>query len=135
LNEFQNTQPTFEEFYEAKIVPRLKGLVQKAEVHSGQGGLLAACETRGIREMLEFGTLAIAEGASLSYQYARVFGELSEKEQRRKGDSPDLKHGLLSSVADVLVTHDGDFAFWFDRVPHKQVQVLDHLHKLLDRIV
>ena len=40
LNEFQNTQPTFEEFYEAKIVPRLKGLVQKAEAHSGQGGCL-----------------------------------------------------------------------------------------------
>jgi hypothetical protein len=111
LSEFQNTQPKFEEFYEAKIVPRLKALVQKAETHSGQANLLAACEERGILEMLSFGTLAIAEGASLSYQYARVFGELSEKEQRRKGDSPDLKHALLSSAADVFVTHDGDNQF------------------------
>jgi hypothetical protein len=98
LSEFENTQPKFETFYEAKIGPRLRGLVQRAEEHIGQDGLLAACENRGIEKMLEFRTLAIAEGASLSYQYARVFGELSEKERRRKGDPPDLKHALLSSA-------------------------------------
>lgn len=63
-----------------------------------------------------------------------MFGELSEKEQRRKGDSPDLRHALLSSAGDTFVTHDRDFAFWFDRVPRRGVQVLDHLHKLLERI-
>jgi hypothetical protein len=84
--------------------------------------------------MLEFRSLAIAEGASISYQYARGFGELSEKERRRKGDSPDLKHALLSSAADILVTHDEDFSFWFGRVPRRGVEVLDHLHKLLDLI-
>ena len=135
LREFQNTQPEFDDFYSARIVPRLRGLVKKAEVYSGQKGLLAACEKRGIEEMLEFRTIAIAEGASLSYEYSRLFGELSEKERKRKGDSPDLKHALLSSAADVLVTHDEDFAFWFARVPHKGVEVLDHLHKLFDRIV
>src|ERR1051325_8395690 len=135
LKEFHNSQPQFDEFYQAKIVSRLRGLVETAERHSGLTGLLAACEKRGIREMLKFSTLAVAEGASLSYQYARVFGEMSEKEQRRKGDSPDLKHALLSSTADIMVTHDGDFSFWFDRVPNKGVEVLDRLHKLLDRIV
>jgi hypothetical protein len=134
LSEFGNTQPKFEEFYQSKIIQRLKGLVRRAEEFTGKDGLLAACEKRGIEGMLEFRTLAIAEGASLSYQYARVFGELSEKERRRKGDPPDLQHALLASTAEILVTHDGDFAFWFNRVPHRGVEVLDHLHKLLGRL-
>ena len=134
LAEFGNTKPKFEDFYQAKIILRLKELVQGAEKDSGQDGLFAACEKHGIKGMLEFRTLAIAQGANLSYQYARVFGELSEKAQRRQGDPPDLNHALLSSAADILVTHDGDFAFWFDRVPHKEVKVLNHLHRLLDLI-
>jgi hypothetical protein len=84
--------------------------------------------------MLGFRVLAIAGGASLSYQYARAFREFSEKEKRRSGDPPDLKHALVSSAADLLVTHDGDFAFWFGRVPEKGVEVLEHLHKLLGRV-
>lgn len=134
VSDFGNAQPKFEDFYQERINLRLKELVQSAEKHIGEAGLLAACEKRGIEGMLEFRTLAIAQGANLSYQYARVFGELSEKERKRKGDPPDLIHALLSSAADVLVTHDRDFAFWFDRVPHRGVEVLDHLHKLLDRI-
>jgi len=54
LKEFHNTQPKFDEFYQAKIVSRLRGLVETAERHSGLTGLLAACEKRGIREMLKF---------------------------------------------------------------------------------
>jgi hypothetical protein len=134
LRDFNNAKPEFTEFYEARIVPKLRGLVQGAERHSGQYGLLAACEKRGIEGMLEFRTLAVAAGVSLSYTYARVFGELSEKEKKRKGDPPDLAHALLSSSAQILVTHDRDFAFWFDRVPRRGVEVLDHLHKLLDRL-
>lgn len=134
LDEFGGKQPSFETFYQAKIVPRLRGLIQKAEKHTRADGLLAACEERGLEKMLEVRTLAIAEGASLSYQYARIFREFSEKEQRRQGDPPDLKHALLSSAADILVTHDGDFAFWFGRVPNKGVEVLAHLHQLLKRL-
>jgi hypothetical protein len=100
----------------------------------GPSLLLVACEERGIEGLLSFRTLAIAGGASLSYQYARVFGEFSGKEQRRKGDSPDLNHALLSSAANILVTHDSDFVFWFGRAPNKGVEVLDHLHKLLEHI-
>lgn len=132
LAEFGNMQPKFEDFYQTRIVARLKELVQGAEKHTGRDGLLAACEKRGIEGMLEFRALAIAQGANLSYQYARVFSELSEKAQKRQGDPPDLKHALLSSAADILVTHDRDFVFWFDRVPYKEVKVLDHLHRLLD---
>jgi hypothetical protein len=134
LAEFGNAQPKFEVFYQAKILSRLTGLVRSAEKHSGHVGLVAACEKRGIEGMLDFKTLAIAGGASLSYQYARVFTELSEKERKRKGDPPDLSHALLSSAADLLVTHDRDFAFWFERVAHKGVEVLDHLDKLIERI-
>jgi hypothetical protein len=134
LADFNNQQPKFEVFYEARIVPKLRGLVQSAERSSGQTGLLAACEKRGIEGMLEFRSLAVAAGVSLSYSYARVFGELSEKEKRRKGDPPDVSHALLSSSAQILVTHDRDFAFWFERVPHRGVEVLDHLHTLLGRL-
>jgi hypothetical protein len=56
LRDFNNAQPKFGEFYEARIVPKLKGLVQSAERHSGQNGLLAGCEKRGIEGMLEFRT-------------------------------------------------------------------------------
>jgi hypothetical protein len=134
LAEFGNVQPKFDEFYKARIIPRLIGVVESAERHSGRDGLAMACEKRRILEMLEFRSMAIAAGASISYQYARVFGELSEKERRKKGDSPDLKHALLCSAADILVTHDGDFSFWFGRVPRRGVEVIDHLHKLLDRV-
>jgi len=134
LAEFGGATPSFEDFYEAKIVPHLRGLVESAERYSGGTGLVAACEERGIEGILEFRALAIAGGAALSYQFARVFQEFSEKKKRRSGDPPDLSHALLSSAADLLVTHDGDFAFWFGRVPRKGVEVLDHLHRLLERL-
>jgi hypothetical protein len=86
LAEFGNAKPSYEEFYKTRIEERLKGLVQGAEKHYQCEGLLAACENRGFGGMLEFPTLATAAGASISYQYARVFGELSEKESKRKGD-------------------------------------------------
>jgi hypothetical protein len=88
LAEFGGAQPTFEAFYEAKIIPRLRELVISVERHSGRQGILSACEKRGIEGMLEFRTLAIAGGANLSYQYARVFRDFSEKKKRRGGDPP-----------------------------------------------
>lgn len=134
LAEFGGVPPSFEDFYEAKIVSRLRELVESTEKHSGGTGLVAACEARGVEGMLEFQALAIAGGAALSYQYARVFREFSEKKNRRSGDPPDWSHALLSSAADLLVTHDGDLAFWFGRVPSKGVEVLDHLHRLFERL-
>lgn len=134
LAEFGGARPTFEAFYEATIIRRLRELVKSVERHSGRQGILSACEKRGIEGMLEFRTLAIAGGTNLSYQYARVFRDFSEKKKRRGGDPPDLTHALLSSAAEILVTHDGDFAFWFGRAPHKGVEVLDHLRQLLERV-
>jgi hypothetical protein len=131
LAEFGGVKPSFEDFYEAKIVPHLRELVERFERHSGGTGFVAACEARGFEGMLEFRPLAIAGGAAVSYQHARVF---SEKKKGRSGDPPDLSHALLSSASDILVTHDGDLAFWFGRVPRKGVEVLDHLHRLLERV-
>ena len=70
-------------------MPRLRGLVEGAEVYSGQKGLLTACEKCGIRENVGIQNPRHRRGSKSVYEYARMFGELSEKERKRKGDSPD----------------------------------------------
>lgn len=84
--------------------------------------------------MLAVRSVTVASGASLSYQYARIFREVSEKKDKRHGDAPDLGHALLASAADILVTHDREFASWFARIPNKGVEVLEHVHKLVERV-
>jgi hypothetical protein len=134
LAEFSGNQPSFEEFYDKKILGRISKLVDRAEREIGQKGLKDACNKRGLEGLLEFKSVAMAEGASLSYQYARVFNEMSEKRGARKGDASDLNHALLASAADILVTHDGDFAFWVGRIPKTKIEVVDHVHKLVAHI-
>jgi len=134
LAEFSGKQPSFEEFYNKKILQRITELVDRAERETGRKGLADACKKRGVEGLLEFKSIAMAAGANLSYQYARVFNEMSEKRKARKGDASDLNHALLASAADILVTHDGDFAFWISRIPKTKIEVLDHVHKLIGRI-
>jgi hypothetical protein len=134
LEEFGGRKPKFNEFYAKKVSERILGLIDKAQRHTGKHWLIKAREERGIDGMLEVSSVAVAAGASLSYTYARIFNELSEKEDKRRGDAPDLGHALLASAADVLVTHDKDFANWFSRIPNKSIEVLDHVHKLVERL-
>ena len=134
LGEFDGKKPSFEDFYQKKIEERIVATVQRVEDETKSEGLLDACKERGIGGMIKIKSIALAEGASLSYQYARVFDEFSEKKKRRIGDASDLRHALLASAADILVTHDEDFAFWIGRIPNKQIEVLDHVHKLVERL-
>jgi hypothetical protein len=133
-SEFGGKKPTFEEFYDQRILPWIIRLVEKTQRATGKGWLLDACKERGIEGLLKVKSVALAEGISLSYQYARIFGEMSEKKKRRGGDPNDLKHALYASAADALVTHDGDFVSLIGRVPNKGIEVLDHLSKLVERI-
>jgi hypothetical protein len=134
LGEFDGKRPSFEDFYQKKIEERIVATVQRVEDETKSEGLLEACKERGIGGMIDIKSIALAEGAGLSYQYARVFDKLSEKQTKRLGDASDLQHALLASAADILVTHDEDFAFWIERIPHKGVEVLDHVHRLVERL-
>lgn len=134
LAEFGGKQPTFEEFYNKKVVERVVGLISRAEEETGRKGLLDACKSKGLEQMLQVPSVALAEGTSLSYQYARIFEEMSEKKRKRLGDPGDLNHALLASAANVLVTHDQDFVSWVDRIPHKPFKVLDHVKKLIQSL-
>jgi hypothetical protein len=134
LEEFGGQKPTFEDFYAKKVPERILGLIEGAQRYTRKGWLIKACKERGIDGMLKVSSIAVAAGASLSYQYARIFSEISRREDKRRGDAPDLGHALLASAADVFVTHDKDFASWFRRIPHKSVEVLDHVHKLVEQI-
>ena len=134
MTKFGGKQPTFEEFYKKKITDRIEGLVRRTEEETKRKDLLQACKEKTLEAMLKIPSVALAEGVSLSYQYARIFEEMSEKKKKRLGDPGDLNHALLASAADVLVTHDGDFASWVERIPNKPFRVLDHVHALLAQL-
>jgi hypothetical protein len=132
--EFRGKKPAFKEFYEQRILRWITRLVEKTQKATGKGWLLDACKERGIEGLLKVKSVALAEGINLSYEYARIFGELSEKKRRRAGDPNDLKHALYASAAGVLVTHDDDLISWIGRIPDKGFEVLDHVNKLVERI-
>jgi hypothetical protein len=131
--DFGGKQPSFKDFYNKRIDRTVSELVERAEQETGQEGLFEICKKRGIGGLVEFKSIAMAAGASLSYQYARLFNEISQNRKAREGDASDLNHALLASAADVFITHDKDFAFWISRVPNTRVEVLDHVHKLISR--
>lgn len=134
LEEFGGSKPGFEEFFWKKIDERILQTTRKVEERTNSRGLVDACKERGITEMGSIPSILLAEGSSLSYQYARIFGEISEKKKKRWGDPSDLKHALSASACDILVTHDEDFAFWIGRIPNIRIEVLDHLHSLVEKL-
>jgi hypothetical protein len=134
LQEFGGDKPGFEEFFSKKIHERMLGTILSVEKRTGSQGLVDACKRQGIEGMIRIQSLFLAEGVSLSYQYARIFDEISKKKKKRRGDPPDLKHALSASACDLLVTHDDDFFFWMDRIPDKRIQVVDHVHRLVEAL-
>lgn len=134
LEEFGGKKPNFEEFFNKKINERILQTVQNVENRTASKGLVDACKMRGIEEMARIPSLLLAEGSSLSYQYARIFDEISEKKKKRRGDPSDLKHALSASACDMFVTHDDDFAFWIGRIPNKGIEVIDHVHRLVELV-
>lgn len=71
----------------------------------------------------------MAVGSSLSVAYAETF----EKRTPKMGDSRDMQHAVLATVADVFVTHDGPLARLVARIPMDSFRVLD-LRALLQEI-
>jgi hypothetical protein len=134
LAEFKGIRPSFEDFYDKKILQEIAYIIDMAEQANRQEGLAEECKKRGLDGLLQFKSIAMAAGASLSYLYAYVFNEISGNKKDRRGEASDLIHALLSSAADIFVTHDKDFGFWISRVPNTQVEVLDHVHKLIARL-
>lgn len=134
LQEFGGERPDFEEFFAQKIYQRIINTIDNVEKRTGSEGLVDACKSKGIEGMVRIPSLFLAEGVGLSYQYARIFDEISNKQKRRRGDPSDLKHALSASACDLLITHDSDFFFWMNRIPDKPIQLLDHVHKLIEAV-
>lgn len=125
-------QPGWDTFYENCIVGSVEAILARSVEYSGIPAIARLTEKRGLEKMLANPILAVAAGGPLSFHYARVFREIRPNPKYKGGDPPDWSHALSSSIADVFVTHDADLAFWFRRVPHRSVEILD-LPSLLDR--
>ena len=134
IKRFGNKQPTFEEFYGGLKMETIEKAITRTEHETKIQGLMENCKNRGLEEMLKIDSVCVYVGASLSYQYADIFGEIKAKKQRRLGDSADLRHAISASPADIFVTHDDEFAYWMGRIPDKPFQVLDHINKLVKMV-
>jgi hypothetical protein len=73
-----------------------------AEGLAEQGGVLHDAQQRGIEGLLKVKSVSVAVGANLSLLYSHHF----DGHAPSSGDSRDMLHALLSSVADVFVTND-----------------------------
>jgi hypothetical protein len=102
LEEFDNKKPSFEDFYERKIEQRIFATVERVERETNSEGLVQKCKELGMRRMINIPSIALAEGASLSYQDARIFEELSEKQKKRLGDANDRLLMCSSRMIKIL---------------------------------
>ncbi len=105
---------TFEEYFN-KFSPTF------AEDYAARCGLLSECKNKGIHELLKVRSVRGSVGAQLSW----VFGQLLEGKKPDLGDALDMRHAVLASTADVLLTQDQPFTEVMRRVPLDSFEVSD----------
>ncbi len=121
---------TYEEYFnrESGIVAAL--FAEYVENTTHIPGLVERCAARGMRDFLKLRSIRMLVGATLSYIWSNNF----DRWKVAPSDTGDLHHCIPAAVAaDVLVTHDPDFANLIRRVPIRGLRVM-RLKELLDEV-
>jgi len=115
--------PRFDQWWERLAVGLAEGFAERV-------GILDAYREHGIRDLLKVRSVQMAVGASLSLIYAQTF----EGRKPKPSDSRDILHAAAApATADMLVTHDQEFARLLPRISVSDLQV-GTLHDLLKQI-
>lgn len=114
LRNAKGRPPDWQDYWERFAERFAEGFVEQQE-------LLEGCRDKGIKGLLGVRSVRMAVGASLSLTYAETF----EKRTPKMGDSRDMQHAVLATVADAFVTHDHSLARLLARIPVDRFQVLD----------
>jgi hypothetical protein len=96
------------------------------EVYADKVGVARTCQELGVEKVLAVPSIGMMVGSNASMIYALVV----EGRRADRGDSPDLRHALMASAADVFVTSDGGLRHILQRVPLITPAVID-LNQLL----
>ncbi len=115
--------PTFGEFCELHRHLFSRDLIEKV-------GLLEESKYLNIINLLGIRSVRLFVGWCVSY----IYGQLFEKRKPDRGDSRDMKHAVLASVADIFVTYDRNLAELMKRIPIKNLEICTDIHELLRSI-
>lgn len=99
-----------------------------AEGFAHYAGRLEECQARGIDELLKVRSVRMAVGALLSLMYSLLI----EGHFVQNGTAYDLMHAAPMSVADIIITNDGELLRLLNRVPIADIQVMT-LRDLIER--
>jgi hypothetical protein len=124
LEEFKKKSgeiPSFDEFFIDGAEERLFDFIKSFDVAE-------ECKRRGLDKMLRIPSMRAMVGFAMSY----IYGIVVERITPKRSDLRDFQHApSAAAAADILVTHDKDFAFLLGRVPIKGFRVM-RLRELLE---
>ena len=115
--------PTFGEFCELHRNLFSRDLIEKV-------GLLEESKYLNIINLIVIRSVRLFVGWCVSY----IYGQLFEKRKPNRGDSRDMRHAVLASVADIFVTYDRNLAELMKRIPIKNLEICTDIHELLRSI-
>lgn len=98
--------PTFDEFFE-RIAPGF------AEAAAKRVGLLQKAREIGVVKLLELRSVRAFSGISASWAYSQII----EGRKLERSAGYDMRHAVLASATDVLITNDGEFRRLMERIP------------------
>lgn len=84
-------------------------------------GVLSAVKQRGVAGLLKIKSVALAVGANLSLLYSHQFGNRAPE----SGDSRDMLHAIVASIADVFVTNDKALGAVLSHIPVDSFKVMN----------
>ena len=85
-----------------------------------RAGVLLEVNRRGVDGLLKVKSVALAVGANLSLLYSHHFDNRAPD----SGDSRDILHAIVASMADVFVTNDEDLEEVLARIPVDDFKVM-----------